>query len=95
MECTVKRICLALGQETKNINERNFISPFSIYVVVNFLSSQVIFVFVLFLSMVMYANEGEKKEKYILPKIKKNNNNIYIVITISFYLCNCLNSSLL
>ena len=71
MECTVKRICLALGQETKNINERNFISPFTIYVVVNFLSSKVIFVFVLFLSMVMYANEGEKKEKYILPKIKK------------------------
>ena len=70
MECTVKRICLALGQETKNINERTFISHFSIYVVVNFFSSQVIFVVVLFLSMVMYANEGETKEKYKLPKIK-------------------------
>ena len=33
-----------------------------IYVVVNFLS-QVIFVFLLFLGMVMYANEIETKEK--------------------------------
>ena len=33
-----------------------------IYVVVNFLS-QVIFVFLLFLGMVMYANEVETKEK--------------------------------
>ena len=32
------------------------------YVVVNF-SSQVIFVFLLFLGMVMYANEVETKEK--------------------------------
>ena len=32
------------------------------YVAVNFLS-QVIFVFLLFLGMVMYANEGETKEK--------------------------------
>ena len=32
------------------------------YVVVNFLS-QVIFVFLLFLGMVMYANEVETKEK--------------------------------
>ena len=60
---------MALGQETKNINERTFISHFSIYDVVNFLS-QVIFVLVLFLSMVKYANEGETKEKYKLPKIK-------------------------
>ena len=34
----------------------------SVYVVVNFLS-QVIFVFLLFLSMVMCANEVETKEK--------------------------------
>ena len=34
----------------------------SVYVVVNFLS-QVIFVFLLFLGMVMYANEIETKEK--------------------------------
>ena len=33
-----------------------------VYVVVNFLS-QVIFVFLLFLGMVMYANEIETKEK--------------------------------
>ena len=39
------------------------------YVVVNFLS-QVIFVFLLFLGMVMYANEVETKEKQILPEIK-------------------------
>ena len=35
---------------------------FKVYVVVNFLS-QVIFVFLLFLGMVMYANEIETKEK--------------------------------
>ena len=37
-------------------------SNFRVNVVVNFLS-QVIFVFLLFLSMVMYANEVETKEK--------------------------------
>ena len=36
--------------------------PHYVYVVVNFLS-QVIFVFLLFLGMVMYANEIETKEK--------------------------------
>ena len=40
-----------------------------ICVVVNFLS-QVIFVFLLFLGMVMYANEVETKEKEKLPEIK-------------------------
>ena len=40
-----------------------------IYVVVNFLS-QVIFVFLLFLGMIMYANEVETKEKQKLPEIK-------------------------
>ena len=40
-----------------------------IYVVVNFLS-QVIFVFLLFLGMVIYANEVETKEKEKLPEIK-------------------------
>ena len=38
------------------------IHPNRVYVVVNFLS-QVIFVFLLFLGMVMYANEVETKEK--------------------------------
>ena len=42
---------------------------FQIYVVVNF-SSQVIFVFLLFLGMVMYANEVDTKEKWKLPEIK-------------------------
>ena len=37
--------------------------------VVNF-SSQVIFVFLLFLGMVMYANEVETKEKQKFPEIK-------------------------
>ena len=39
------------------------------YDIVNFLS-QVIFIFLLFLAMVMYANEVETKEKYKLPEIK-------------------------
>ena len=38
------------------------IVTFVIYVVVNFLS-QVIFIFLLFLGMVIYANEVETKEK--------------------------------
>ena len=40
-----------------------------VYVVVNFLF-QVIFVFLLFLGMVIYANEVETKEKQKLPEIK-------------------------
>ena len=40
-----------------------------IYVVVNFLS-QVIFVFLLFLGTIMYANEVETKDKQKLPEIK-------------------------
>ena len=36
--------------------------PLNVYVVVNFLS-QVIFIFLLFLGMVIYANEVETKEK--------------------------------
>ena len=43
----------------------------NIHVVANFLS-QVIFVFLLFLVMVMYANEVEIKEKEKLPEIKIN-----------------------
>ena len=35
----------------------------NIYVVVIFFLSQVIFVFLLFLGMIMYANEVEAKEK--------------------------------
>ena len=37
----------------------------SVYVVVNFLS-QVIFVFLLFLGVIMYANEVETKEKKLI-----------------------------
>ena len=40
-----------------------------VYVIVNFLS-WVIFLFVLFLGMVIYANEAETKEKEKLPEIK-------------------------
>ena len=40
-----------------------------VYVVVNFLF-KVIFVFLLFLGMVIYANEVETKEKQKLPEIK-------------------------
>ena len=49
------------------------ICKISVYVVVNFLL-QVIFVFLLFLGMVMYANEVETKEKQKLPEIKINYN---------------------
>ena len=38
--------------------------------VVVYFSSQVIFVFLLFWGMVMYANEVETKEKQKLPEIK-------------------------
>ena len=41
----------------------------NVYVVVNFLF-QVIFLFLLFLGMVIYANEVETKEKEKLPEIK-------------------------
>ena len=40
------------------------------YATINFFS-QVMFVFLLFLSMEMYANEVETKEKEKLPEIKK------------------------
>ena len=39
-----------------------YLDIFIVYVVVNFLS-QVIFIFLLFLGMVIYANEVETKEK--------------------------------
>ena len=45
------------------------VSILVVNVVVNFLS-QVIFPFLLFLGMVMYANEVERKEKEKLPEIK-------------------------
>ena len=51
----------------------------NVYVVVSFLS-QVIFVFLLFLGMVMYANEVETKEKQKLPEIKKKLTTTYIYI---------------
>ena len=45
------------------------VSSLVVDVVVNFLS-QVIFLFLLFLGMVMYASEVETKEKEKLPDIK-------------------------
>ena len=50
----------------------------SVYAVVNFLS-QVIFDFLSFLGMVMYANKAETKEKEKLSDVKKNFN-IYVLI---------------
>ena len=50
----------------------------NIYVEVNSLS-QVIFVFLLFLGMVVYDSKVETKEKYKLPK-KKINYNIYHIL---------------
>ena len=47
-----------------------------VYVVVNFLF-QVIFVFLLFLGMVIYANEVETKEKEKLPEIKNKPRHLY------------------
>ena len=52
---------LKLQERLLTISKRNIIR-WNIYVVVNFLS-QVIFVFLLFLGMVIYANEVETKEK--------------------------------
>ena len=54
---------------TLNINLR-INSAVLVYVVVNFLS-QLIFIFLLFWGMVMYANEFETKEKQKLTEIKK------------------------
>ena len=50
----------------------------SVYAVVNFLS-QVIFDFLSFLGMVVYANKAETKEKEKLTDVKKNFN-IYVLI---------------
>ena len=47
---------------TKKVKKLVSLVLFNIYVVVNFLS-QVIFIFLLFLGMVIYANEVETKEK--------------------------------
>ena len=47
-----------------------------VYVVVNFLF-QVIFVFLLFLGIVIYANEVETKEKEKLPAIKNKPRHLY------------------
>ena len=47
----------------------SLLSSDNAYVVVNFFS-QVIFLFLLFLDMVMYANEVETKEKKKLCQIK-------------------------
>ena len=49
--------------------KETFSTPDNVDVVVNFLS-QVIFAFLLFLGMVIYANEVKTKEKEKLPEIK-------------------------
>ena len=51
------------------IKSLTYLITFNIYVVVNFLS-QLIFIFLLFWGMVMYAYEFETKEKQKLTKIK-------------------------
>ena len=56
-----------------------FLFQTKIHVVVNFFLSQVIFVFLSLLGMVMYDNDVETKEKYKLPEIKKNNYNIHML----------------
>ena len=50
------------GVDTCTLKQQCVAPVMHVYVVVNFLS-QVIFVFLLFLGMVMYANEIETKEK--------------------------------
>ena len=52
-----------------NDNELKAAHRHNVYVVVNFLS-QLIFIFLLFWGMVMYAYEFETKEKQKLTKIK-------------------------
>ena len=53
--------------------------------VVGYFSTQVIFVFLLFWGIVMYANEVETKEKQKLPEIKKINYNIYIIFYLAWF----------
>ena len=48
--------------DVNNYTQRHALRMY-IYVVVNFLSQVIILVFLLFLGMVMYANEVETKEK--------------------------------
>ena len=67
-----------------NLNYTQRKSEDNVNVVVNFLS-QVIFVFLLFLGMVMYANEVETKEKEKLPEIKNNYNTNTCLNTTSIY----------
>ena len=63
LSCGCHYKCL---QHTGNLGK---LKRLYMYVVVNFLS-EVIFLFLLFLGMVMYANEAETKEKEKLPEIK-------------------------
>ena len=57
------------GQSSWNVGPQETQECCCVYVVVNFLL-QVIFVFLLFLGMVIYADEVETKEKQKLPEIK-------------------------
>ena len=75
----IKIITNVLNSLTVHVSSFFTLGLSLMYVVVNFLS-QVIFVFILFLVMVRYANEDETKEKEKLPEIKKNNYNIIIFV---------------
>ena len=55
--------------ELEQEGDGNYVTKAYVYVVVNFLF-QVIFLFLLFLGMVIYANEVETTEKEKLPEIK-------------------------
>ena len=58
-----------MGRRINHLDKPLMSQRRSIHAVVNFLS-QLIFIFLLFWGMVMYANEFETKEKQKLTKIK-------------------------
>ena len=64
--CIIKALCFQQSFCDFFVGKENLCG----YVVVNFLSP-VIFVFLFFLGMVMYANEVKTKEKQKFPEIKK------------------------
>ena len=64
--CIIKALCFQQSFCDFFVGKENLF----VYVVVNFLS-QVIFVFLLFLGMVLYGNEVETKEKEKFPETNK------------------------
>ena len=64
--CIIKGLCFQQSFCDFFVGKENLF----VYVVVNFLS-QVIFVFLLFLGMVLYGNEVETKEKEKFPETNK------------------------